>query len=259
MKIAILSANLNSFDKVKPPVDQELPEGITEVFYHCYTDTDFPPIGMHIDLEDVLDQNEEPIVNPETDKPYQREVNKYDGLTPRLQYRIPKMFAWQMCPGYDYYLWMDGSVSLQRPDCLKWYMKELGNADMGFFAHPSRSTIKEEVDHIDDYLHRRKGRKSGQEYMISRYNNGLHKEQLVDIELDENFVDDKLYASTMFLYKDSEDVRNALRLWWLHQSRYFTCDQVALPYVLWKSNVVVKTFSEPIFKTGYMSLVSHHK
>lgn len=217
MKVAILSANLNSFDKTKEPVDQELPEGIDSVTYHCFTDSDFPPIT---------------------------------GLTPRFQYRIPKMFGWQMFPGYDYYLWLDGSVSLQRPDCLRWYMEQLGDADMAFFKHPTRRNVRQESEHIEEHL------KLGKPYITSRYKNGLHKEQLADIQLDKEFKDNKLYASTTFIYRDSEEVRDALRMWWLHQSRYFTCDQIALPYVI--RNLAVNILDEPIFKSGYISLVSNH-
>lgn len=226
MKVAILSANLNNFDTPIKPVDQELPEGIELVTYHCYTDSDFPPIM---------------------------------GLTPRFQYRIPKLFGWQMFPDYDYYIWLDGTASFKRADCLRYYLEQLGDGDMAFFKHPNRHSIKEEVQHIDDYLNRRVGTKRGQDYVLRRYENGLHKEQWDDIKLDLDFKDDKLYASTTFIYRDSEKVRDALRLWWLHQSRYFTCDQVVLPYALWKSGIDVRTFDQPIYKTGYMSLVSQHQ
>lgn len=217
MKIAILSANLNNFDKPVEPVEQELPDGIESITYHCYTDADFPPIT---------------------------------GLTPRFQYRIPKMMGWQMFPGYDFYLWLDGSVSLQRPDSLKYYMEQLGDADMAFFKHPTRKTIKAEVDHIEEHL------QLGKPYITSRYKNGLHKEQYSEITNDADYVDDSLYASTTFIYRATEAVADALRLWFLHQSRYFTCDQIALPYVT--KDIAVVTFDQPIFKTGYMSLVSQH-
>lgn len=220
MKIAILSANLNSFDKVVKPVDQLLPEGIEQIDYHCYTDSDFPPIT---------------------------------GLTPRLQYRIPKLFGWQMFPGYDYYIWLDGGCSFLREDSAKYYLDQLGEGDIAFFKHPTRRNIRQEVAHIEEHL------QLGKPYITSRYKNGLHKEQLADIQLDEEFKDNKLYASTTFIYKDSEAVRDMMRLWWLHQSRYFSCDQIVLPYVLWKTGLSVKTFDQPIYKTGYMSLVSKHR
>lgn len=225
MKVAIIHINLRGFDNPFLPVEQELPDGIERVDYHCFTDKDFPPIA---------------------------------DLPGRFQYRIPKLFAWQMFPGYDYYLHLDGEWTLKRPDSLKWYLEQLSNYDIGFYAHPNRSTIKDEVEHIDDYLHRRKGTTRGQEYIISRYNNGLHKEQLADIQLDKDFEDNKLYASTVMFYRDSEDVRDALRLWWLNQSRYYTCDQVALPFALYKAGVAVKTFEEEIYKTGHMSKTGSH-
>lgn len=217
MRLAILSANLGAFDKVVKPVEQELPEGIESVTYHCFTDSDFPPMV---------------------------------GLTPRMQYRIPKMFGWQMFPDYDYYLWLDGSVSLQRPDCLRWYMEQLGDGDIAFFKHPSRRNIRQETAHIEEHL------KLGKPYITKRYANGLHQEQLKDIQLDPEFKDNKLYASTAFIYRDSEAVRDAMRLWWLHTSRYFTVDQIALPYVV--KDLDVKILNEPIYKSGYISLVSHH-
>lgn len=217
-KVAILQANLGGFDTPKDPVKQNIP-----TTFHRFTDENFPPIT---------------------------------GLTPRFQYRIPKLFGWQMFPGYDYYIWLDGSVSLQRPDCVEWYLKQLGDGDMAFFKHPNRKTIREEVDHLENYSKRKDGTKRGQDYVIRRYENGLHKEQLEDIQLDKDFKDGKLYASTTFIYKDSEEVRDALRLWWLHQSRYWTCDQVALPYVV--RSLAVKTLNEPIYKSGYISLVSQH-
>ena len=154
---------------------------------------------------------------------------------------------------HDFYIWLDGTVSFKRPDCVKWYLDQLGDNDIAFFKHPSRRNIRQEVDHIEEHL------KLGKPYISSRYKNGFHKEQLDEIMLDKDFRDRNLYASTLFIYRDSQPVRDALRLWWTHQSRYFTCDQVALPYILWKSGLKVKTLDEPIYKSGYMSLVSHHR
>ena len=218
MKLAILSAVLNNFDTPVDPVEQELPKGIDLIEFHRWTDSDFPPIT---------------------------------GLTPRFQYRIPKLFGWQMKPDYDYYIWLDGTFSFTRPDSVKWFMKQLGNADIALFKHPWRNTIGEEVAHIQEHLD------DGKVYITSRYKNGLHKEQFEDILLDKDYVDDHLFTSTAFIYKDSEEVRNAMRNWWLHQSRYFTCDQVVLPYVV--KDLVVKTIPDNQYKCKYLTMVSEHK
>lgn len=222
MKVAILSANLGNFDvNAKDPIAQDLPEGVTEVVFHRFTDEDFPPIT---------------------------------GLTPRLQYRIPKMFGFDMFPGYDVYIWFDSSCSLRRADCVKWYLEQLGDDDMAFFRHPQgRATIKAEVDHIEDKL------QNNHWYITPRYKGGLHKEFYNLISRDPDFKDEKLFASTAFIYKNNKASRKALRTWWFYQSRFFTCDQVALPYAIYRTGAKVKQMQEHLFKIGYLSLVSHHK
>lgn len=212
MKLSILSANLNSFDKPVDPVGQTTPST-----FHMFDDKNFPPIT---------------------------------GLTPRFQYRIPKYFGWQMFEGYDVYIWLDGSMTFERDDSAKWFLDQLGAADFAVFKHPWRKTIQEEADHIEDHLQKKKP------YITSRYKNGLHKEQLADIQLDENYVDDHLYASTAFIYRDSEEVRDALRLLWLHQSRYYTCDQLAFTYGL--RNLEVNVIKDNPFKCKYLAHVSKH-
>lgn len=215
-KVAILTCILGDFDTPVDPVKQNIP-----VDFHRWTDSNFPPIT---------------------------------GLTPRLQYRIPKLFGWQMLPGYDYYIWLDGAWSFGREDCAQWYLDQLEGADIAFFKHPSRSSIKEEVDHIEDHLQR------GKPYITSRYKNGLHKEALQSIRHEYEFYqDDRLYASTTFIYKNSKEVQNFLKDWWLWQSRYFTCDQVVLPYLLETHRLRVRTFDEHIYKTKYLKEVSRHE
>lgn len=217
MKIAILTANLNSFDKVVEPIAQDLPNGI-EIVYHCFDDSNFPPIT---------------------------------GLTPRFQYRIPKLFGWQMFPGYDIYIWLDGSFSFTRDDCASWFLKQLGDADIALFKHPWRSTAAEEANHIEEYLAKE------DKYITPRYKNGLHKEQLAQIQADETYTDDHLFTSTAFIYRNSDEVTLALAEWWLHQSRYYTVDQIALPYAV--RNLIVSEIPDNQYKIPYLTLVSEHK
>lgn len=220
MKIAILTANLGKFDKPITSIPQEGLLPGTELAQHMFDDSNFPPIA---------------------------------GLTPRLQYRIPKMFGWQMFPGYDIYIWLDGSMSLQHPNAVQWLLNQLGDADMAFFRHPWRKTIEEEVNHIEDYLQK------GNEYITSRYGGGLHKEQLAVIKKDLNYVDRDLFASTAFIYRINHFSALTLKEWWYYQSRYFTCDQVPLPFVIHSTGTKVNKIHENIFKNEYISLVSHHK
>ena len=219
-EIAILSCILGGFDTPVDPVKQSIP-----IKFHRWTDENFPPIR---------------------------------GLTPRLQYRIPKMFGWQMLPGHSVYIWLDGAFSFTRKDSAKWFVDQLGHGDIALFRHPWRKTIKEEVEHIDDYLNRRKGTKRGQDYLIARYKNGLHKEQYNDILLDRDYVDDILYASTAFIYKDNDKTREFFKEWFLLQARYFTCDQVVLPWLVWKHDLDVNVIEENQYKLKHLTEVSKH-
>ena len=214
MKIAILQCVLGNFDKPIDPVKQNI-----ETTFHRFTDKEFPSIT---------------------------------GLTPRLQYRIPKLFGWQMFPGYDYYIWLDGSVTLKRTDCVEWYMNQIGDNDIAFFKHPNRRNMRQEVAHIEQKL------KENSKYIVPRYKNGLHREQLEEA-LNNGYRDRRLFASTAFIYKNNERVKQYMNLWWLFKSRYYTVDQMAQVYCTsLVEGLKVKTITEHIFKIGYLSLVSHH-
>lgn len=220
MKIAILSANLGGFDQAVDPISQDTPKGYAEVYFHRFTDNDFPPIT---------------------------------GLTPRFQYRIPKLFGWQMLPGYDAYIWLDSSLSMLRTDSTTWLMDKLGANDMAFFKHPWRNSITQETNHIEEKL------QEGGRYITSRYKNGLHKELLAEAMSDEGFRDSVLYTSTAFVYRNKKNVHDMLKMWWYYQSRYFTCDQISLPYVIYKQNIKVSEIEENQYETEYLTLVSKHK
>ncbi len=217
MKISILSANLNNFDNPIAPVKQTTNH---DVSFHCFTDADFPPIT---------------------------------GLTPRMQYRIPKLFGWEMKPGADVYVWLDGSCTFERPDCIEWFMEQLGDNDMALFKHPVRRNVRQEVAHIEKKL------LENNKYIVPRYKNGLHKEQLAEILKDPEFKDNVLYTSTAFIYRNTKDVQEMMKTWWYHQSRYFSCDQMAQAYAVQKHKLKIKLMPENQYKIGYLSLVSKHK
>lgn len=216
MSIAVLSCILGKFDTPVDPVPQTVP-----FKFHRWTDEDYPPIL---------------------------------GLTPRMQYRIPKTHGWKMLPGYDYYIWLDGAVSFKRDDCIQYYLNQLDDADMAFFKHPTRRNVRQEVAHIEEHL------QQGKPYITARYKDGLHKEQMAKILEDSTFKDRHLWASTGFIYRNTKKVQDALVDWWEQGTlRYFTCDQVVLPYIVHKHKLKVNTMNEPVFKSGYISLTSHHR
>lgn len=221
MKIAILTANLGNFDTPVDPMVQDWDR--SEIAFYRFTDENFPPIT---------------------------------GMTPRMQYRLCKLFGFEMFPGYDAYIWLDGTFSLPRTDSVRWFVDQLGDADAAFFKHPARNSIQEEVKHIEDHLQK------GRPYITSRYKNGLHKEMNNLIQQIEAFRDNKLYTSTAFIYRRNFVTKRLMQCWQLWQSRFPTCDQVSLPYAIYKMEdygLRINTIDVDQYKTPYLKLVSHHK
>jgi hypothetical protein len=218
IKIGVLTANLGNFDVNVDNKKQNLREDV-EMTFHRWDDKNFPPCA---------------------------------GLTPRMQYRIPKMFGWQMFPGYDYYLWMDGSFTMQHPNSLMYFFDWCKDHDVVVFKHPHRNSIKEEVTYIEWKLSLRNL------YISKRYQNGFHKEQLEVIEADKDYKDDKLYTSTVFFYRNTLKVQQALCFWWYHSSRFFTCDQVVEPYAFWKLGLKVQVLKTHQYHNRFVKLTSPH-
>lgn len=104
MRILVVSANLGGFDKPSDHVEQK--DVGAEVDYYTFNDENFPP----------------------RDK----------AMTPRLQARLPKCFAWQIRPGYDYYLWIDGNLTLKDPHSLKHFVDMLQGHDLVALQHHRR-------------------------------------------------------------------------------------------------------------------------
>lgn len=223
MKVAILSAVLGNFDTLVDPVEQQVPDIAgekVEVFFHRFTDEDFPPIA---------------------------------DLPPRFQYRIPKMFGFDMFPGHDIYIWLDGTFSFDRPDAVEYFLRQLWDKDMVVFKHPWRNTAQEETDHIEEHLLKEKP------YITARYKNGFHKEQMAEILKTPSYVDDELFTSTAFVYRNTSRVRAAFIEWWLQTSRFFTVDQIAMPYVLRKHGLQVTVIPDNQYKFKYLKIASEHK
>ena len=202
MKIAVVTANMGSFDRPRPYTEQSV-----EYDRHHFTDKNFPP--------------------------------RLCSMTSRLQARIPKMFGWQMAPNYDVYIWVDCSYALSHQDSVKWFVESLGEGDLLLFRHPTRDTILQEADHIQERLDK------GCPYITPRYQNELIKEQMAVIAADPNYVDDRLYASTALAYRNNKKVQEMMIQWWYHTSRFHSVDQLSLPYVAFKSGCQVKEVPLP--------------
>jgi len=191
-RIAVITANMGCFDEDHETVEQSIP-----VDFYKFNDTNFAP--------------------------------RTKAMTPRLQARIPKMFSWQMAPGYDYYIWYDSSLSVTSRDMAAWFLSELGDADAVFLRHPDRKTVHEEAAFIKELLWK------NHYYVTPRYKYELIDEQIAELELDTEYKDDLLIASTAFMYRNTIKMHDLMKEWWYHTSRYHIIDQLGLPYAIYRS------------------------
>lgn len=214
MRLLIYTANLGSFDKNQEHVEQELPEGIDFIEYHRWTDSDFLP--------------------------------RFNAMTPRLQARIVKMFGWQMKPDFDYYLWVDSSCRLPKEDCAKWFMGQLGDADMAVFKHNKRQTVGEEAEYLRERLQLEKSGKK-KPYVLPRYEN-----EDLDGQMEVADPQAQLYATTAFIYRDNQQIRDLMTTWWIHTSRYHSIDQLSLPTAIKHSGANVNVIDEDYLKCQHL-------
>lgn len=212
----LIQASLGGIDKGVEHTPQSVPFD-----HHLFTDENFPP----------------------RDK----------AMTPRLQAKIPKMFGWQLKPGYETYLWLDGNLQLSHPDSFKYYLEQLGDNEILVLRHPSRPNIRQEVRYT------RKGINQQSMYILSRYPGELLAELYDLIEKDKEYEDDLLVIGGVFLYRDTPKIREMLKEWFYYQCRYILQDQISFAYVLKKSGVKYKVIDDAYDKTPYLSHTKHKK
>jgi hypothetical protein len=220
MKVAIITANLGNFDPPSEIVEQNLPNGV-ELSVFKFTDENFPP--------------------------------RRKAMSSRLQARIPKMFGWEMAPGFDYYIWIDGSFSILNKETISWYLKQCDSYDGVMFEHPDRKSIRSEAEYV------RKRITDGNEYLMSRYNGELIDDQIKATISDPTYPDDLLIATCSFIYKDSQMMRNMLKEWWVHTSRYHIIDQLSIPYIIYNSDCMIKILKEDIYHIPYLTYTRNKK
>jgi len=209
-KVAVVTANLGGFD----PIFEYAPQSVEYDFYR-FTDDNFPP--------------------------------RSQAMTPRMQARIVKCFMFQLVPGYDHYIWVDGSCSLLHTDSVKWFIDQCNGVDAAFFKHPDRSTIQQEYEFLKVKL------EAQSKYICSRYQGEFLEEQMAEIKSHCCYTDDLLIASTAFVCQNNSQVHGLMKEWWHHISRYHIIDQLALPFVLKRSECTYNIINEKYGEIPYLT------
>lgn len=211
--IAVITASLGGIDKPT----EHAPQSVLHDYY-SFTDDNFPP---------------------------------RKGLTPRLQSKIPKCFAWELRPDYEFYLWIDGSLTLTSPHAIKYFYDQIQDHDIVVLRHPDRPNIRQEVRYT------RKGINQKSIYVLSRYTGEFLQEMYDVVQADKEYVDDLLVIGGIFMYRNTPKVHQMLKEWWYYQTRYIVQDQIPFPYVLKNSGVKIKILDDTFKESWYLKHGRH--
>jgi hypothetical protein len=221
MRLLLSTANLGAIDDARlPHVAQIVPPGLTVDFVR-FDDATFPP--------------------------------RRTALHPRLQAKLPKMLAHELRPGYDWYMWIDGSIYLAHAHAVIWMLSKLGDEQIALFRHPFRASIRDEAAYC------LKEMQQGDAYLADRYRDEPIQEQVRTYLSDPDFVDHRLFACGVFCYPATLVERHPRFLsdWYYHCARHTVQDQLSLPYVLHQHSVGVSRIDDNIFETPYFGMKRH--
>jgi hypothetical protein len=210
MSVAVVSANLGNFERPPTHVEQSVPTD-----FYMFTDENFPPRDR--------------------------------AMTPRLASKIPKMFSWQLVPGYDHYIWLDASLSLQHPDSVKWWIEQCEGVDAAFLRHPDRGSVEEEYEFIKAAV------EAKHKYLWVRYANEFLEEQMEEIRSDPTFKDDCLLCGGAFIYRNCDTAKAALKEWWYQTSRFHLEEQISLPFALHRVGCSIRIIDENFQKMEWVT------
>jgi len=147
--------------------------------------------------------------------------------------KIHKILPQRYLPEYDYWLWMDGTLTLRVP-AKELVEKYLGGADIALFAHSCRRSVGEELACI--------GYRKDDPQIMTRQVEGYQKEGFPD-----NL---GLWECTMILRRNTKAVREFNKLWWEEIKKGSRRDQLSFPYVCWKTGIKINTIPGNVYNGG---------
>lgn len=190
-----------------------------------------PQMGVHVDAHFFTEANF---------------PSRKNSISARMVAKIPKMFGWDLVPGYDYYVWLDTALTFRSPNTIAWLVDQL-NTDEGYDlvvfthwqagAHAEAESLRKELE-------------KGCGYVTPRYADEDLSGELAVIEADESYVDDHMWCGGAFIYRPTPQVQAAMKEWWYRVSRFHCCDQFSFPHVF--KDLRVKVLHADIYKNDYL-------
>jgi hypothetical protein len=143
----------------------------------------------------------------------------------RQKCKYIKMMTHKLLPNNSNYIWIDGSFPIINKNFVNEILEfKKNNYELILYDHNSRNrekTITHEVIRC-----RKVADKNKMDEQINAY-------------LSDNYPNKRggLYSSGIIFRKNTQKINELFELWFEHNLKYTTRDQISLPYVLWKLKI----------------------
>jgi len=151
----------------------------------------------------------------------------------------------------DSYLWVDGSVQINKPDFVKFMAAKLKGYDVAIPLHPERSNVYEELTYMREKI------AIGKEYLVARYGNEPLKAE--DYYYRKNKMPETfpLFACRVFARANNLGVNIAFSEWWMGCLEYSNFDQTMFSFIAWRHKLRINAF--PYAELDEFLTVSKHR
>lgn len=202
-KPAIIQVNINNYEFYREYIEIENYELID---WYYFTDD----INLKSNFWNIININ-----NIE-------EIKEYDN---RQKCKYIKMMTHKILPNNSNYIWIDGSFPILNKNFVKDILEfERINNELILYEHNSRNkerTVCHEVIRCHKLADKNKLEMQINDYINDKYPNKRGG----------------LYSSGIIFRKNTQKINELFELWFEHNMKYTTRDQISLPYVLWKLKI----------------------
>lgn len=162
---------------------------------------------------------------------------------PRRNARAPKLLAHQYLPGYEYSVWIDGSMRLLVP-ARELVEKYLGHHDIALFPHPWRDCVYDEADACIQH--------------------GLDDPAVITAQMEkykrDNYpVHNGLHATGVILRRHNKRIETFNDAWWAELRQHSRRDQLGINYTFKKCGITPAVFSGGIYANSRIHSYEGHK
>lgn len=233
-KIAIVTSIYGDYDNLK---EQNI-NNRESVDWYCFTDKNLSKNNGWVIITKPYHTEE---FNDYYDKLKKQNVKYYNMMSAKY-YKI-KTHNIDILQSYDYYIWIDGSIFLQK-DFIKNINKiiDKNENDVINFKHSERKNVKSEYlfsvnmtkyKHIDFY-------KQYNEYIKYGFPDNIG-----------------LFENTIIVRKNKKKINDAYDSWFKENMKHGFQDQISLPYIYWKYDINPYLIYDNVFNNKLYSYVDY--